>query len=49
MVFNKIDASKSFDKEKVSSHVAPYPSVFLSSKTHEGIEELMDAIVMKMK
>ena len=49
MVFNKIDASKSFDKKKLAAHVSPYPSIFLSSKTHEGVDTLIDAIVSKIK
>ncbi len=45
LVFNKIDAASSLDKEKIIGRSASYPSVFLSAKTHEGIDALLATIL----
>jgi GTP-binding protein HflX len=42
LVFNKIDASPTLDKEKISSLVGKIPHVFISTKTLQGIDDLVD-------
>jgi len=49
LVFNKIDAVPSLDKQKIIERVAPYPSVFLSAKTHEGVDALLTAILSRLQ
>lgn len=41
LVFNKIDAVPSLDKQKIIERVTPYPSVFLSAITREGVDSLL--------
>jgi len=44
LVFNKIDAVPSLDRQKIIERVAPYPYVFLSAETGEGVNELLSTI-----
>lgn len=45
LVFNKIDATDSLDKEKISGMTRSQPYVFISSKTGEGIDELITTLI----
>lgn len=49
LVFNKIDAVPSLDKQKIIERVTPYPSVFLSAITLEGVDSLLKTILPRLK
>ncbi len=44
-VFNKIDAAKDLDREKISSLAKSNPYIFLSSKTQEGVDTLLTELL----
>lgn len=44
LVFNKTDAVPTLDKKKIIERTIPYPSVFLSAITEEGVDTLLDTI-----
>lgn len=48
LVFNKIDAVPSLDKQKIIERVTPYPSVFLSARTLKGVDELLTTILPRL-
>ena len=48
LVFNKIDAAPSLDKQKIIERVAPYPHVFLSAITHKGVDALLTTILPRL-
>lgn len=49
LVFNKIDAVPSLDKQKIIERTIPYPHVFLSAITHEGVDTLLATILPRLK
>lgn len=49
LVFNKIDAVPSLDKQKIIERTIPYPHVFLSAITEEGVDALLGTILPKLK
>ncbi|MDP1722071.1 MAG: GTPase HflX [Candidatus Gottesmanbacteria bacterium] len=49
LVFNKIDAIPELNREKVITRTVPYPHVFLSTVTREGMDELLAAILPRFK
>jgi len=44
-VYNKIDIAESFNREKISAESLPYPHVFISSVTYQGIDTLMTTVL----
>ncbi len=46
-VFNKTDASPDLNRERISDYSHPYPHVFISTTTGEGMETLMTAMLPK--
>jgi GTP-binding protein HflX len=48
LVFNKIDAAPALNREKIIERTVPYPHVFLSAKTHEGMDTLLAAILPRL-
>lgn len=46
-VYNKIDEAKDINRKRLISDTQPYPYVFISAKTGEGIDALMNAIMEK--
>lgn len=49
LVFNKIDAAPKLDKQKIIERTIPYPYVFLSAITHEGVDTLLATILPRLK
>lgn len=49
LVFNKIDAVPSLDKQKIIERTIPYPHVFLSAITEEGVDALLAIILPRLK
>lgn len=49
LVFNKIDAVPSLDRQKIIERTIPYPYVFLSAITHEGVDTLLATILPRLK
>ncbi len=49
LVFNKIDAAPALDREKIIKRTVPYPYVFLSAITEEGVDALLATILPKLK
>lgn len=45
LVYNKTDAAPDLNKEKVSRESQPYPHVYVSTKTGEGIDTLMTTML----
>jgi GTP-binding protein HflX len=48
LVFNKIDAAPSLDKQKISGLAGTMPHIFISAKTKEGIETLISGLLPKV-
>ncbi len=49
LVFNKIDVAPALDREKIIERTVPYPHVFLSAITHEGVDTLLAIILPRLK
>ena len=49
LVFNKIDAVPALNREKMIKRTVPYPYVFLSAITEEGVDALLATILPKLK
>lgn len=49
LVFNKIDAASSLNKQQIIERSVPYPYVFLSAVTHEGVDTLLATILPRLK
>lgn len=49
LVFNKIDAVPGLDRKKIEARTIPYPHVFLSTKTREGMDGLLKTILPKLQ
>ena len=48
LVFNKIDIAASLDKKRIADRLSKYPHVFLSSKTHVGVDTLFASLLPKL-
>lgn len=48
-VFNKIDAAKNLDKQALLEKYGKYSPLFISVKTHEGIETLKQALANRLR
>jgi len=48
LVFNKIDIASSFDKKRITVRSTKYPHVFLSAKTHTGVDALFASLLPKL-
>ncbi len=44
LVLNKVDKAPALDRQKIIERVIPYPYVFLSAITHEGVDTLLSTI-----
>ena len=49
LVFNKIDAAPQLNKQKIIERAVPYPYVFLSAITEEGVNALLATILPRLK
>jgi GTPase len=49
MVLNKEDSAKTPDRQKIETFIAPYPFVYMSAKTHTGLEHLIDSVLLKIQ
>ncbi|MEK7543562.1 MAG: GTPase HflX [Patescibacteria group bacterium] len=48
LVFNKIDAVPNLDREKIMTRTVPYPHVFLSAATRDGIDALLALLLPRL-
>lgn len=48
LVFNKIDARPDLDREKIMARTVPYPHVFLSAATRDGIDALLGLLLPRL-
>lgn len=49
LVFNKIDVSPTPNQQKITERAVPFPCVFLSALTHEGVDKLLTTILSRLK
>lgn len=48
VVLNKADIEPIPDKQKIEKFISPYPFVYISAKTHEGLRKLLSSLLPKI-